>query len=351
MKKLFTLIAVAMMAMTASAKESLALPSPWGESCVFDGSTYTFNGSWAGAGIWLGVDDGWTDASAYDYAVIIYENHTGGDVSFNVEYNKVDHEESWGVAYFGGSTIIDQPKGYAAIALDKTNLTDNGKICAEELRQISLQDRGSQASLTVSDICFMTEAEYKALQEGEPMGPKVKEFALPGEAGVIVMQEGEDASGWYASSWIGLTNLASQGYKTFVIEVESSIAPFNVCAQNWESGDVISKTCETVTSPVVIAYSIGEGAELQGLGQFALQNMNITDTYPGMDGKDVSWYDANQVKVTRAYLTSEVVESTDAIANVMVDAAKSNAMYNLAGQRVSNAKGIVIKNGVKYVVK
>ena len=42
----------------------------------------------------------------------------------------------------------------------------------------------------------------------------------------------------------------------------------------------------------------------------------------------------------------------DAISNVVADKANTSAAYNLAGQRVSNDyKGIVVKNGRKYIVK
>ena len=43
MKKIFTLIAVALMALNVSAKEQIAAFSPWGEG-ILDGNTYTFNG-------------------------------------------------------------------------------------------------------------------------------------------------------------------------------------------------------------------------------------------------------------------------------------------------------------------
>lgn len=43
---------------------------------------------------------------------------------------------------------------------------------------------------------------------------------------------------------------------------------------------------------------------------------------------------------------------TDGIQEITTDKAKSNAVYNIAGQRVSNTfKGVAIKNGQKYIVK
>lgn len=353
MKKFFTLIAVACMALAANAKENLDLPNPWGGSCVLDGTTYTFDGSWAGAGLWLGTEvDGvqtWYDASAYDYLYVAYANHTGGDVNVGINYNHWEKAESWGDVFTTVTKPIDMPEGYVAIKLDKTSIADGGKTYAEEIRQLQLQDAGSAASVTIKEVAFVTEAELEEIKAGTAPQVKVKEFALPGDNGVVEMSEGEDNSGWYASSWIGLENLADQDYKTFVIEIASADAPFQVLAQDWPSGDMSIQQFEATAAPVTAVFPIGEGG-ISGLGQFALQNLNVTDTY--MDpasGKEVSWYDVNKVVVTRAYLTSEDLNPAS-VQNVNVTV-NNNVMYNIAGQRISKANGIYIMNGKKYLAK
>lgn len=50
------------------------------------------------------------------------------------------------------------------------------------------------------------------------------------------------------------------------------------------------------------------------------------------------------------YLT--ISEGTTGISSIEAENANSNKMYNLAGQRVDkNYKGIVIKDGKKFIVK
>lgn len=355
MKKFFTLVAAVSMAFAANAKQNLDLFSPWGASCVLEGSTYTFDGSWAGAGLWMGTEiDGvqsWCDASAYDYAYIAYSNHEGGDINFGVCYNHWEKAESWGDVYTTVSKKADMPEGIVAIKLDKTSASDNGLTYAQEIRQLQIQDAGSAGALTIDEVAFITEEEYQAILAGQAPTVKTKEFGLPGEGGVIEMTEGEDNAGWYASSWIGMENIAEDGYKALVIEVASADAPFQVLAQNWPDGVQRVQRFEATAEPITVVFYIGEGEDqLVGLGQFAFQNMNITDSW--MDpatGGEVSWYDANKVVVTRAYLTSETETGIESVRN---DAASNNnVMFNIAGQRTVKANGLTIQNGKVIYVK
>ena len=67
MKKLFTLIAAALMTIGASAKTPLtATWSSWGDGCTVDGNTITFTAAWKGAGYWVSAD-----ASTSDKLVIV----------------------------------------------------------------------------------------------------------------------------------------------------------------------------------------------------------------------------------------------------------------------------------------
>lgn len=327
MKKILTLLSAACLAMTASARQNLDLPSPWSTSCVLDGRTYSFDGSWAGAGLWLGTgtegDQSWYDASAFDYAYIAYSGHTGGDVAFGVCYNRFERDDSWGAVYTTVTRKADAPEGIIAIRLDKATPSDNGLTCAQELRQLQLQDQGSPCTITIDEIALITDEEYQAIQAAQGPTVRIREFALPGEGGVISMTEGEDQAGWYASPWIGMEGLADEGYRALVIEVASAEAPFQVLAQNWPDAEQRTRQFEALAEPVTVVFAVGEGAdELQGLGQFAFQNLNVTDHW--MDpatGGEVSWYDANRVVVTRAYLTSGDPDDrpAEADANVLYD--------------------------------
>ena len=67
MKKIFTLIAVTLMAITASAKEEVPLFTPWeGGGVTVDGTTFTLPGGWQGAATnyTFGEND---DKTAYEY--------------------------------------------------------------------------------------------------------------------------------------------------------------------------------------------------------------------------------------------------------------------------------------------
>ena len=364
MKKIFTLAAVACVALSAQARQDLDLFSPWGESCVLEGNTYTFDGSWAGAGLWLGTEteegvQTWYDASAFDYAYIAYSNHEGGDISFGVCYNHWEKAESWGDVYTTVSKKADMPEGYVFVKLDKESASDGGKTYAEEIRQLQIQDAGSACSFTIDAVAFITEEEYQEILAGQEPVVKIKEFTIPEKFadGVVEMSEGENNAGWYDFGWIGSENLAEDGYKNFVIEIASAEAPFQVLAQNWPDGNQRVQKFEATETPIIVVYPIvaevaeDEELKLTGLGQFALQNMNIEgDAWADpATGDMVSWYAANKVVVTRAYLTSEEEINVNGIKTVVVDNS-NNMTINLAGQR-TEAKGLVIKNGKVVYIK
>lgn len=59
-----------------------------------------------------------------------------------------------------------------------------------------------------------------------------------------------------------------------------------------------------------------------------------------------------QKNMTYANVYLTISEGTTGISSIEAENANSNKMYNLAGQRVDkNYKGIVIKDGKKFIVK
>ncbi len=174
MKKftLFLMMALFLGSARSFAVENVDMPSPWGATCTVSGTTFTFNGSWAGAGTWLGD----ADKSAYDYAFVKYSDCTA-PISFGVVYNKVTGHESWGDVYATGSVLIPVSQGgVVGVKLDKTSMSDNaGKTYAQSIRQVQLQDQGTAGSVTIEGIWFGTTAEYEeALAGGEiQLDPRV----------------------------------------------------------------------------------------------------------------------------------------------------------------------------------
>ncbi len=342
MKKIFTLIATVMVALCANASTILPLNlSSWGGDCTVSGTTITYGNAWEGAGSWIAVvheDESVTgyDLSDCEYMWFTFAEGANVDVKIVTQYTDSYVEGASGTSQttvLAGSLVAGYP-------LDPSLKND--------VYQFFFQSTSGAGTITVTGAYAGSKAEFDAAMAGDT-GAKVKEFGLPGDNGVVVMAEGEQAAGWYSSSWIGMENLPTLGFKNFVVEVESAEAPFQILAQDWPSGEQKVQGFEALTSPITVVYPLADGVQT-GLGQFALQNMNITDTW--MDpttGNEVSWYDANKVVVTRAYLTSEDVDPSGI--NTINTSTGNNAMYNIAGQRVTNAKGIVICNGRKYLVK
>ena len=355
MRKLFTLIAVAMMAMSANAKlvlteiknAAFGIPED-GKVAAWDWKQAGTNDSQSheepeGSGNWITDKEAtynYGDASEYDYAVITFDELTC-DVKFFVV--------NGGWASQPNVTSLKAYK-FAAMNMAENNVV-KGSIDAFVLQPTS------DGNVKIKEIAYMTADEYAAFEKEAKNVKAEEDLKLPGEAGVITMEEGEDKSGWYSPGWVGKSGLNTV-YKTLVFEIASATAPYALKVQGsedgstWDDSGFSSFEVAAHTAPAVIALPV-EGKHVN-LGQFAFQNLNVTETWQDQ-GKDVSWYDENIVTVTRIYLTSDVVKSSypsiSAIQNITTASNANNAVYNLAGQRVANAKGIVIKNGAKYVVK
>ena len=90
------------------------------------------------------------------------------------------------------------------------------------------------------------------------------------------------------------------------------------------------------------------------VGDFKKAAKNGTDAY--VDGQyhkgGVTFNIYNGCKIAHAYILLEDNTSTNISNTLVVPAAKNAPVYNLAGQQVNASyKGVVIKNGKKYVQK
>jgi hypothetical protein len=62
MKKLFTLIAAAFLAVSMNAKTQLEGSwNPWSDAVTIDNGTINFSTAWSGAGLWLGSTADFSD--------------------------------------------------------------------------------------------------------------------------------------------------------------------------------------------------------------------------------------------------------------------------------------------------
>ncbi len=257
MKKFFTLIAVALTAMSVSAKEQVDI-SALGEA----GKTITFN-SWE----WKTVktyptknpvenqetktaDDSevdYYDASAYAYLCIKYKQNTVA-TSFILQEKCKGTIGQWGTEYNEDrATLTANTSGMVGIKMSD----------AAHIFSIALQSQG-EGSMIVEEIYFATEDEYKADAEANPVKKYVaptKELSIAtatggwgeksldtttGEGKIIAANA---AAGWwltgdfsdYGKVVVELHNVAISGYfqlgafgQNFALENGSNIKVFDI---------------------------------------------------------------------------------------------------------------------------
>jgi len=147
MKKLFTLIAAALMTIGASAKTPLtATWSPWGEGCTVEGNTISFTAAWKGAGYWVSAD-----ASTSEKLVILLAEEAVGKTKVFFQC-KSDCSVSSGEYYIeAGSKIL-------GIDLQ----SDVAKGSLNEFQQLCVQSTEADCKLVVKEVYLGTTAEYEA---------------------------------------------------------------------------------------------------------------------------------------------------------------------------------------------
>ena len=354
MKKIFTLIVAAFMAVSVNASEEigagLASWTSWNPSAVtLTGSTVSFTGGWQGAGIWLGSKD----ASAYDYLYIKYSSSTDAVISFGVNYNEITAQESWGAAYASSSTQIEPSEtgGYAVVKLDKTNkftaydsktklgadADQNptvGNTYATSLRQIYLQSQSASATITVEDVKLLTTAEYDAIK------------AANTPASVTIFEGSNDFGtewSWPNSILISSSKFANVSVGTVIKFTFSE----NSDATYWQLKTVdgttnLKFTCNTLDLNKYDCIELSSGATEYSM------TLNAADVETLIaKGMRVQGYGTTLSKVELIF----TVTGIKSVANTE-KTFTSGPIFNLAGQRVdASYKGLVIKNGKKYINK
>ena len=169
MKKFFTLMAMAFVALSVSAKEEVELFTPWeGSGVTVDGGTLTIPGGYKGASTNMGEND---DKTAFDYVYMKYTGATGSP-NFGIIYNEWVKTETWGEAYATITTAVPDGDGIVAIKLDKETImkygsakeggTGLGDVYAKHVQQIQIQSGNAAATVTVVGIWFGTREELIA---------------------------------------------------------------------------------------------------------------------------------------------------------------------------------------------
>lgn len=242
MKKLFTLVALALVAMSASAKEVLTLPEDMGPGKV------TEFGYWAWrdvAKLYSGAeiaedatDEGviYYDASAFDYLVIKYKQ-CSVKTNFGVQFNSKGTVGQWGPELYQSQEVIAaNTSGVLGVKLDADH--------KNKVYKVYLQTQG-EGSLIIEEVYFGSEAEYQADVTANPVVdwfPATKEMNLDNATNTWgtatydaathtakLVADG-DASGW----WVNGGDYSYYDY--FVVEFAGfqkvSYAQFAIFGQN-----------------------------------------------------------------------------------------------------------------------
>lgn len=314
MKKFFTLVCGLAMALCANAATAIGTSfSPWDEKCVVDGNTLTFTEGWAGAGMWIGSGD--NDFSDYDYLWVTFSESTC-DFNLVVEHTP---EKNAIKGEFNPGTLV------AGVALNEA--------LSDHVMQYYLQSK-SAGKLVVTGAYVGTEEEYKAILAGNK--PQKSDLTLS-----------DLGSGWGGSTYDAASKTVTIGEdwsgKGWWLE-KADYTDFDKVVVNFASptatnGELVVEYNDAAAGTAEIA----EGATSVELPLDAAAKNSVKQIYiKGPAGA--------QFVLASAYVCVKDYVATGISQAVAVPAAKSSKVFNLAGQQVGMSyKGIVIKNGKKYV--
>ncbi len=330
MKKIFTLIAVALMAVSANAKEEIPISgfTPW-DNCSIEGSTITMGSGWKGGAIHI-----YRDMTEFDYVWIKFSAATGTP-NFGITYDEWTSNADWGPV-FASTTVAMDGTGVVGIKLDKETVmvhgnaeTDGvgiGDVYAQHVQQLTIQGGSGEASIIVEAIYFVTTAEFVADGGDVPVRPEA--------GGSMTMWEGELVyDGWGVSSTV-------------------DIKYFEVA----EVGDIIYCSVKDVTSdynPIFKYQNWQNFTELMEEGDFDKDETHFQAT---INEDALTYLKANGLRFqglgfTLTKVELKVPDAQTGIQDIKAENA-AKVMYNLAGQRVdASYKGVVIVNGKKVVNK
>lgn len=351
MKKLFTLIAVALVATSVNAKQAVDFSAQYAE-----GTTINFDAAWAWKGVGLSTgelildedaktadDSGVTyfDASDFDYLVIKYSASTT-DVNLIAQYNCKGTIGQWGAEYNQGQIAVDKSAtgGIVGLALDAS--------LKAKINSVALQSGDATGTLTIDEVYFATADEWETVK---PAPPTTKEIdftsfgSYDATSGNFVFPAG--GAGWH-SKWFG--TLDPDYFKYLVIEVASSDGDVQLVIQGTKADGASPAENMMIQKTETPQTFYVEVTGWDNISQMAFQNFNFSDPdNEDWDAKQASAMETT-MKVTAMYLA--VDEPTTGINKIPVKVVNKGVRYNLAGQKVDNSyKGIVIENGKKFIQK
>ena len=339
MKKFFTLIAVAFVALSVNAKETIDFTKIEGFQY---GTAFTLGGwDWKGVTLSQGepvkneeaktADDSsviYYDGSAWDYVVVKYSSSTA-DISLIAQYKCLGTIGQYGAEYNQAQAVINAAAegSYAALPLDAAQ--------KDKVNQIALQP-SKAAKITIEEMYFATEAEWEAVK---PAPAQTKDMLSNFTATTDNADGSKTFTGtgdwvWFGA-WLGSFDASEFDY--LVLELSEPTDIVTQCVIQYVSTDAADNSLQ-----IPAGETLGM-VELDAIGKSAIKQLGLQNGTPG----------SFTVKAIY-FATKEYAESiSTSISEAKVVEADANApIYNLAGQRVSKAvKGIYIQNGKKFIVK
>lgn len=334
MKKIFTLAAAVMAALTINAKEDIDI-----SSIATDG-VVTFNGGWQWKGITYSTNDEsgattYADKSAFKYVVFEYSTGTCADVNVIAQYLPDGTTGQWGANYYNttASNSVNGKGGILAVQLDPEH--------SDSLNAIALQNQNTSGTITITSAYFATQEEYDAAKAEADKIEKTADLDVTG--GEHALKAGD--WGW-DSKWL---DKDVTDFNTIVFEIASVTGHGKITVQGQPENLPDIDLPESSTPTVYY----GDISSMTRISQYAYQNINTPDDGQEHSAADIS---ATTINVTKVYLSSKTVAELQAAAGIGSVTAKdviydANApLYNLAGQKVGkDYKGIVIQNGKKRI--
>ena len=336
MKKLFTLVVAAFAALSVSAKEDIDISS------IATDNVVTFAGAWSWKGINYGSTDEATgettyaDKSAFDYIVFEYSAGTCAEVNLIAQYEKDGTTGQYGANYYTSTetSTVFPVGGILAVKLDAAH--------SKTMNAVALQNRNTAGAITIKAAYFASEAEY---EEAKAAADKIEKTIDVDATGGNHELKAKDW-GW-DMKWLDKDVSA---FNTLVFEIASVEGHGQIAVQGTLADGVKAEFNQDLPASTEAKTYMVDISKWGKLSQYAYQNLNKPDGE--QYGKDD--IEATAIVVTKVYLTSKTVEElspSTGISNATILApAKSSKTYNLAGQQVdASYKGVVIKNGKKFV--
>ena len=323
MKKLFTLIAAAMMAVGANAQSEVDIPLSldswgWGWSCdnTMEGNILVGTLTGAYGAISTGWDDG-ADWSKYSKICVDIESY----------------DADWGKIYFSTSDDTYKPEqSFSTITSKKTVILNFEGEKATSVKQFAIQGKAAGNVIKVSRVYLVENVEYG---------------------------EGQDIE---FDEWGNITSDKFAGYSDgakveFTVEATGEATKEGQSVIGWGIGTIKSLD-QSVTVGDLGLKQIGDNVYTFTVGELKEALLAPKNEY---DMQGINWNVYNQGNATCKRKSVKIFEvkgytgegfQPTGIRAINAEKNVNAPIYNLSGQRVdAQYKGVVIQNGKKFLQK